>query len=292
MDAEIRAAERAGDEERAAALRERMGGERVRYRLMDSGTDVPLAATTEREAIREAREATADVYAQDHDGAGTFWVDVAVQRSEDYGETWEDVRDLKVEVSPAEPECRDGEDHAWLEGRCYGNGGGVRSTDRCWRCGLTRIEDTWAQDPTDGVQGLHSVTYVEGPVTRHYLTREMLGDGATVRGLARVVEALEDRGWDVVAGHGPNCRDRDERDAFDAAVSEVIEEEVDPAESTWLVYGDGPASSELVRGGQAATEWPEEADGCEWCVHVAAREDDVDAATRHDDAVTGYKEAE
>lgn len=76
----------------------------------------------------------------------------------------------KIAIDPTEPECVDGGDHDWqspheLVGGCesnpgvWGSGGGVRMQTVCMHCGCARTADTWAQDPTDGEQGLTSTSY-------------------------------------------------------------------------------------------------------------------------------------
>lgn len=60
---------------------------------------------------------------------------------------------LRIEVPPQEPDCLDDHDHEWTDEVVRGNGGGIRSTDRCAHCGVRRTYDTWAQDPVDGSQG-------------------------------------------------------------------------------------------------------------------------------------------
>ena len=42
----------------------------------------------------------------------------------------------------------------------WGSGGGVRIEEVCMRCGCSKTTDTWAQDPSDGEQGLDSTSYV------------------------------------------------------------------------------------------------------------------------------------
>jgi hypothetical protein len=82
---------------------------------------------------------------------------------------------IKIALKPDEPSCIDsrGDDHDWQEpielvGGCkenpgvFGHGGGVTITTVCIYCGTERTEDTWAQDRTDGEQGLRSVRYEEG----------------------------------------------------------------------------------------------------------------------------------
>lgn len=79
----------------------------------------------------------------------------------------------KIELAPEEPECIDGHDHVWespyrILGGCqenpgvWANGGGVIIHECCMVCGCRRTTDTWAQDMSDGEQGLTSTSYSEG----------------------------------------------------------------------------------------------------------------------------------
>jgi hypothetical protein len=75
----------------------------------------------------------------------------------------------KVTIEPDEPPCPEGK-HLWaapyaILGGCesnpgvWGHGGGYTASEICVYCGILRTLDTWAQDPTDGTQGLKSVAY-------------------------------------------------------------------------------------------------------------------------------------
>lgn len=72
---------------------------------------------------------------------------------------------VKVAVHPEEPKCPESADglHEWDDDGAVvrGSGGGVRVHTTCLLCGLERVEDTWAQDPIDGEQGLDSIEYVD-----------------------------------------------------------------------------------------------------------------------------------
>jgi hypothetical protein len=78
----------------------------------------------------------------------------------------------KITLEAEEPECKDGFEHDWqsplsIVGGCkenpgvYGSGGGVTIREVCLHCGCKKVTDTWAQDPTDGEQGLTSIDYTE-----------------------------------------------------------------------------------------------------------------------------------
>ncbi len=79
----------------------------------------------------------------------------------------------RITIEPEEPPCTHDDGHDWqapqeIVGGCdenpgvYGHGGGVTITRVCIRCGCSRTEDTWAQDPADGTQGLRSTSYQPG----------------------------------------------------------------------------------------------------------------------------------
>jgi hypothetical protein len=76
----------------------------------------------------------------------------------------------KVTIEAQEPECSHKGGHDWqspheilggLEENpgVWGHGGGVVIHEICAHCGQRKITDTWAQDMTDGEQGLTSVSY-------------------------------------------------------------------------------------------------------------------------------------
>jgi hypothetical protein len=68
----------------------------------------------------------------------------------------------------------------------------------------------------------------------------------------------------------------------------------------FYVWGTGPVQSTLIREAEASLEAAEAAmkngfsfgtTGDDWAVEVVTTEEDIDALTRFDDAVAGYKEA-
>lgn len=103
---------------------------------------------------------------------GTFWVvdyasaiDPVTDREID-----ENTVNVRVEFQPEEPGCKRNREHDWQSpysvlGGCKenpgvrGNGGGVVYREVCAHCGKYRVTDTWAQDPSTGIQGLTSVGY-------------------------------------------------------------------------------------------------------------------------------------
>lgn len=80
---------------------------------------------------------------------------------------------VKITLEPDEPDCKDDKDHDWrspieivggIEENpgVWGHGGGVYITEVCMNCGTEKLTDTWAQDMSDGEQGLDSVSYEIG----------------------------------------------------------------------------------------------------------------------------------
>lgn len=117
------------------------------------------------------------------DCEGTFFIDVRV----DCEETGE--RDsTTVPLEPMEPDCADDEAHDWQSPHSlvggleenpgvHGNGGGVVITEVCRHCGCKRVTDTWAQNPSNGEQGLESVEYEENAFTAEELAEAFGGEG-------------------------------------------------------------------------------------------------------------------
>lgn len=78
----------------------------------------------------------------------------------------------RVALEPDAPACAEGHAHDWrsphsVVGGCaenpgvWGHGAGILSREVCRHCGWYRISDGWAQDRTDGTQGLTSTRYEE-----------------------------------------------------------------------------------------------------------------------------------
>ncbi len=106
----------------------------------------------------------------------TQWITVtAWRRGIDADGDWRDVDSAihKITLEPEEPDCIDADGHDWqapLEivggikenPGVWGHGGGVTIDEVCVRCGCGKTIDTWAQDMSDGEQGLRSVSYEPG----------------------------------------------------------------------------------------------------------------------------------
>ena len=70
-----------------------------------------------------------------------------------------DCQTHKIQIDPKEPECTEDGGHIWKEISMRGNGGGLVYLERCTHCQCEKTTDTWAQDSSDGEQGLTSVAY-------------------------------------------------------------------------------------------------------------------------------------
>jgi len=106
----------------------------------------------------------------------TKWIDVRTwQYGLDVGgdKVRVGAEDHTITIEATEPECVDGEEHVWetphsiLGGLkenpgCWGHGGGIVQHSVCMRCGCKRTYDSWAQNPSNGMQGLSSTEYEVG----------------------------------------------------------------------------------------------------------------------------------
>lgn len=138
--------------------------------------DGNCAVETTADHGREAAEAY--VAASDWEPGG--WVTVrawrvGIERDPDTGEvseTREDEEAHKIALPEPAPECERGHEHDWCSPHeilgglaenpgVWAKGGGVVIREVCRHCGAYRVTDTWAQDMSDGKQGLTSVTYEE-----------------------------------------------------------------------------------------------------------------------------------
>lgn len=133
----------------------------------ESGTRVIIEATTPEGA---AAEYVAGGDWGDFDSTLFHTIHVALD-----GEV---IYTVTVTVDPPEPACESTPDdddatgythhrgkwtrdvgHEWKETSAQGSGGGVIVTETCCHCGLRRVTDTWATNPSDGTEGHTSVRY-------------------------------------------------------------------------------------------------------------------------------------
>jgi hypothetical protein len=128
----------------------------------------------------------------------------------------------RVAIEPAAPECC-ADEHKWsddhgLVGGCesnpgvFGHGGGVICKYICVYCGISREDDSWAQDPEDGTQGLDSVTYTDIIVDADDLARHWLGRYKELQA------AVDEDGLDLTEGPWPAilAEDRENAECEDA----------------------------------------------------------------------------
>lgn len=132
----------------------------------ESGCEIEIEAG----AAREAAQQYVDGGDYGSEESKTKWVKVWVWPAA--GDRREDAQSYRIEITPTEPECFAGE-HDWQSPHSivggirenpgvHGHGGGVVISECCMHCGCQRITDTWAQDSSNGEQGLESIEYVEG----------------------------------------------------------------------------------------------------------------------------------
>jgi hypothetical protein len=194
------------------------------FRCDDGTGAVVLTAGSAREAAQS--------YVDDCDydqRDGTYWVAVQVESADG------DVATIKVAIDPEEPACVGGHVHRWRDSGVRGHGGGVVQTDECRWCGLQRHADTWAQDTTDGEQGLTGVSYEEPsasfrplPFERYPALRSLIeeGDRLLVDGAVLTVHASEEEacGWVVRNAQGVevgHLAELVERDGWEAVTVEA-----------------------------------------------------------------------
>ena len=151
--------------------------EQIEYSLIDgeSGVSETVMCATDKEARAAAHDWANDgAYLDDLET--TIWVEVRIARETDAGYTVgaggsrsHEEESITVQIDPEEPACTESA-HDWqspieLVGGIaenpgvWGHGGGVKINEACIHCGCGKTTDTWAQNPTNGEQGLTSVTY-------------------------------------------------------------------------------------------------------------------------------------
>lgn len=138
----------------------------AKYRVQDGHYGEDFEAADDDAALAYAEEW---LRTGDYDRRETLWLDAEViQLAEDgsYGET---LGPVSVTLEPDVPPCRGGE-HVWCSPHhilggleenpgVWGHGGGARIKEVCSECGLYKLIDTWATNPSDGTQGHTSVEY-------------------------------------------------------------------------------------------------------------------------------------
>jgi hypothetical protein len=127
----------------------------------------------EADSAEEAAEQWCD-WVDETELTETQWDDVQVvpmvfDRAGDVVKLDDKLKIITITTDPSEPTCPAhdeyvdslGPEHIWENAGVSGHGGGVINDYRCSRCGLVRHEDTYAQRPDTGEQGLSSISYEE-----------------------------------------------------------------------------------------------------------------------------------
>lgn len=140
-----------------------------RYALVDNdgGIVKKIKATCDDGAKLLAIKWMREGYSTDGE---TYWVKVQVFSGWHSQNSATRIATHKVAIHPQEPECTK-KQHKWIAPHevvgglednpgVWGHGGGVRIHDLCKHCGVHRHVDTWAQDRSDGEQGLTSTRFV------------------------------------------------------------------------------------------------------------------------------------
>lgn len=125
------------------------------FNCTDGNALVEIEADSAQEAAQEYVEG--GEWGSDHK---TFWVSVYCTQVKD-GEEMDESIKVKIAVEPEDPDCEEDECHEWEQILVRGHGGGVIVKEQCSHCKKLKITDTWAQDCSDGEQGLESVEYRE-----------------------------------------------------------------------------------------------------------------------------------
>jgi len=133
----------------------------MKYFADDGNCEIEIEAESPEEAAQEYVDGGSW-----EKESSTQWIHVYVWG----GGIPEDDREKHViTLHPAPPECTENE-HEWESPYevvggikenpgVWGHGGGVVITEVCRHCGCYRVTDTWAQDMSDGQQGLESIEY-------------------------------------------------------------------------------------------------------------------------------------
>lgn len=187
----------------------------------------------------------------------TSWIEVRTWRNGIDGDGEVHAVDKEhhtIAVDPEVPDCLDGHDHRWkaphsLVGGCkenpgvHGHGGGVTIHEVCTICGCGRVTDTWAQNPSNGEQGLTSVEYRDGEFV----------DEVQSRHIARAVKALDAKHYDgvpydLVFVRGSNDADsegetfygvdRDDDDLRDYGIALLLDDSAEAPESLGTILND------------------------------------------------------
>ncbi len=137
----------------------------------EDGYSERFDAATEDAARDHALSVMAD--AEFDTSEGTVWYRghlFEIETDDDGDERAENIAYLTYTFEPSEPDCERGQEHDWKAPHSvvggikdnpgvHGHGGGVIIREVCAHCGAYKVIDTWAQDMSNGQEGLHSVAY-------------------------------------------------------------------------------------------------------------------------------------
>lgn len=124
------------------------------YKIIEDGHEfAQIEALDADDALDKVDRLDASDYG---DPTATIWIHQTAVNVFDA----DDCETMRCAIDPTEPACADGHTHEWADhGPVRGHGGGMMYSVRCPHCGTTKTVDTWAQDPSDGTQGLTSIAY-------------------------------------------------------------------------------------------------------------------------------------
>ena len=137
------------------------------YRVQDGHYGENFEASDDDAALAYAE---AWLRTGDYDRRQTLWLDAEVIQLAADGTCLDTLGPVSVTLQPDVPSCV-GEEHVWcspyhiLGGLkenpgVWGHGGGARIKEVCSECGMYKLTDTWATNPSDGTQGHTSVEYL------------------------------------------------------------------------------------------------------------------------------------
>lgn len=183
------------------------------------------------------------------DADGTIWIDVFVRNA-----LTGDEETATVQLDADEPDCVDGHDHDWkapysvLGGLkenpgVWGHGGGLIMKKVCAHCGMYQVTDTWAQDRSNGKQGLTSVSYEDADDdSLEWLQSQR--DDELMDALSDYSPYLIKSGQFRVAISVPDCDDDGYDDKCDAAIDDLRANLPDGWRAEWSGSGNTDADGD------------------------------------------------
>lgn len=133
----------------------------------DSGFRDTFEASSLKEARKKAKRWILDGDYKEFNS--TIFLRTYLSWTDEDGENQEET--ININLDPPQPKCISNKNHdwsspEWLGGLkenpgIWGNGGGVIIKEVCLHCGCEKTTNTWAQNPSNGEQGLTSISYEE-----------------------------------------------------------------------------------------------------------------------------------